>query len=120
MIDSFFGTDIKVFSFHNPTKFALNWKKEKSAGMVNTYSNWFQGNVRYGSDSNGIWRNESFSEIIASEPDNLQLLSHPVWWTEEITSPRERVLSTIEGRARENLNSQVKVWEKWGRDFIDH
>lgn len=120
LIDSFFGTDIKAFSFHNPTEFALNWKQESSAGMLNTYSSWFQDNVRYGSDSNGIWRNESFKEIIDSNPENLQLLSHPVWWTEDITSPKERVLSCIDGRAKANLESQLKIWQKWGRDFIDH
>jgi len=119
LIDSFFHCNINVFSFHNPSKWALEWGIESCAGMINTYSTYFMNNVKYGSDSNGIWRNESFNEIIASNPSNLQLLSHPVWWTEEITSPKQRVLSCIDGRAKENLENQLKVWEKWGREFID-
>lgn len=119
LIDSFFHCDINVFSFHNPSKWALEWGVDSCAGMVNTYSKFFMKNVQYGSDSNGIWRNESFEDIIASDPSNLQLLSHPVWWTEEITSPKQRALSCIDGRAKENLESQLKVWEKWGREFID-
>lgn len=119
IIDSYFKTNIQVFSFHNPTKFTLNWKKWECAGMINTYAEWIQSNVSYGSDSNGIWRHQSFNDLLASNPEKIQFLTHPVWWTKEITSPKERVISVIEGRAKENLKRQLDVWKSWDREFID-
>ncbi|MEM7161983.1 MAG: hypothetical protein AAF487_06015 [Bacteroidota bacterium] len=118
-LENFFETEINVFSFHNPNEWAISWGEWEAAGMINTYADYFREQVRYGSDSNGIWRNESFNQIIDLHAERLQLLTHPVWWTEEVSSPKERALSCIEGRAKENLESQLKIWEKWGRDFID-
>ena len=119
IIEHFYNTEVKVFSFHNPNEWALKWGRWEAAGMINTYADYFMNEVRYGSDSNGIWRNENFQEIIDSNPDKLQLLTHPVWWTKSVTSPKERVKSVIDGRASNNFENQLQHWKNWGREFID-
>lgn len=119
LIDSFFETDIKVFSFHNPTQFALDLGSWNCGGMINTYASYFKKNVTYGSDSNGIWRHNSIKEILNTNPRKLQFLTHPVWWTKEITSPRQRVMEVIHQRSDENIKSQLALWKKWERPLVD-
>jgi len=36
------------------------------------------------------------------------VLTHPVWWTEETHSPKERVIQVINGRARNIKESYLR------------
>lgn len=100
ILESFFEQAITVFSFHNPSEFALSCKKWQYAQMINTYAAYFQASVGYCSDSNGYWRHRRLEDVLREHRDPcLQILTHPEWWTQEVMTPRERVSRCIAGRA---------------------
>lgn len=100
ILENIFNVKIRVFSFHNTNPFVMSCKDWKYAGLINTYARYFQEEVTYCSDSNGYWRFNRMSEIVENgEAKCLQLLTHPVWWHEEIMSPWQKVQRSIDLRA---------------------
>lgn len=105
------------FSFHNH---ALHQQKLASDleidGMRNLASPQFYQDVRYLSDSNGIWRSETL-EMLISQPAvaKLQILTHPVWWTPEALSPYVRFLRTVDGRRNANAKFYRDIMKRDGR-----
>ena len=71
---------VGMFSFHNTTPFSMMCKKKSYGGFINSYSNFFQKQVEYTSDSNGYWRFRSWDQLLNEEHDIIQVLTHPVWW----------------------------------------
>jgi hypothetical protein len=119
-LQNIFETDIKVFSFHNPDKFALSCKDYRYAGMINTYSDFFNKKVTYISDSNGYWRFNRLEDILKEgKEDALQILLHPEWWQAEVMSPKERVWRCIDGRAEKTRSKYVSILKKFKRENID-
>lgn len=100
ILEDFFEQPISVFSFHNPSPFALTCKNWQYAQMINTYAAYFQDEVGYCSDSNGYWRHRRLEDVLLEHKEpRLQVLTHPEWWTEAAMSPRDRVARCINGRA---------------------
>jgi hypothetical protein len=69
--------------------------------LLNTYGEYFRKKVFYCSDSNGHWRFKRLKDVLEDTPENvprLQVLTHPVWWTEESMSPKKRFAKCIKGR----------------------
>lgn len=101
MLEAFFDTEVKAFSFHNPTVSA--WARanlEEVAGMVNASSQFIRDHYGYCSDSNGYWRFRRLRDVLeAATDEKLHVLTHPIWWTPEPMSPRDRVSRCIDGRA---------------------
>ena len=97
------GRPIRVFSAHNPTEHILStWTEDTLLGMVNTYGRFFRESVDYVSDSNGIWRHRSLKEaLLHAEKPLLQVLTHPVWWSEGMTSPEQKMRDAIALRGKE-------------------
>ncbi len=95
------GQPIDVCSLHNPTDEMLSeWTMERVGGMVNTYSSYFRNQVDYVSDSNGIWRYRTLHVVLEQhEHPQLQVLTHPIWWTDGVMSPEKKVLAAISRRA---------------------
>lgn len=105
-LEDTYAVEIKAFSFHNPSNMILINDSFHLAGMVNTYAKYFREEVGYISDSNGIWRFKSLGEVLdLGIYDRLQVLTHPVWWTEKPMSPKARIMEYIEQRA------------EWMKDF---
>lgn len=104
ILEKLFQTEISVFSFHNGTKKILqNIKSERIGGLINCYSDFFFKQCQYLSDSNGMWRDMHLQDALTQEQyPRLQVLTHPVWWTEKPLPPLERVIQCIEGRAKRN------------------
>lgn len=71
---------ISVFSFHNTNDFLMSCRAHKYGGLVNCYSNFFQNNVEYTSDSNGYWRFRTWKELLLENHKIIQVLTHPLWW----------------------------------------
>lgn len=95
-LEKAFGIKIEVFSFHNNTPFTLSCEKDEYGGLINTYSKKFKS-VPYCSDSNGYWRYRRLKDVLEKAEDfNLHILTHEVWWREEVMSPREKILRCIE------------------------
>lgn len=97
------GFEPKVFSYHNPDAFVLSCDKEHYAGLKNTYAKKIVECVPYCSDSNGYWRYDRLEDkLLNPEFKNMQVLTHPEWWQEEVKRPSERIKSLIYQRADRN------------------
>jgi hypothetical protein len=83
--------------------------------MKNAYSRRLRNEYRYCSDSNGYWRFQPMSDVIAEGHPRLHLLTHPEWWTKEGLTPSERVDRAILGRARRVRRDYDTGLEKAGR-----
>lgn len=82
---------IKSFSFHNPSKRHLNFKKFKYANMINCYSDYIKSRYYYFSDSNGYWKKFNIKNFFIDH-EKIQFLSHPIWWNEKKLIPRDKII----------------------------
>ncbi|RAZ55302.1 hypothetical protein [Campylobacter hyointestinalis] len=115
ILENLFQTDIKVFSYHNPTDDILKYDNFEIGGMINTYAKYFKDNVKYCSDSNGYWRFKRLENFLDEKNDKIQVLTHPGWWQKEVLSPRDRIKRIINGRAEFVLKVYDETLEKFGR-----
>lgn len=120
ILEHIFKIRIKSFAFHNPTPDALLFDAYSYAGLINTYAKEFKTKFSYCSDSNGYWRHKRMYDVVKIDrPYFLQALTHPVWWTEKILSPREKILNCINTKAAIVLNDYSALLEAAGRYIID-
>jgi hypothetical protein len=111
MLVRLLGAPVEAVSFHNTTPFTMCCNSSAYAGMVNTYSKYFQRDVGYVSDSNGYWRHRRLRDVLEAGMDHrLQVLTHDAWWQEEPMTPAARVQRSIRGRAD-------RTWERY-RDLL--
>lgn len=120
IIESILNVKIKVFSFHNNNDFTLSCKKEKYAGLINVYNDYFFKNMKYCSDSNGYWRFERLVDLIDTDKySKLHILLHPELWQNRPMSPKER----IHYIADKNSERIKKIYDdhliEFGRENID-
>lgn len=119
MLEDLINTDISAISFHNPDIVGLDkLKKEKFGGLINTYSEYFNKNYEYCSDSNGYWRFKSIENILLERKPRLQILTHPVWWQKEVIAPRKKIENTIYNRAKRVMDNYDRCLNKLNRSNI--
>jgi len=136
ILEKTIGRKIDVFSHHNPNPNILKYDdysleelaelyphyfKSSVCGLTNTYGEYFRNNVPYCSDSNGYWRFKRLQDVLEDSAINvprLQVLTHPVWWTDEIANPRDRLLRCIDGRSRNNSEFYDSLLKTAGRKNI--
>jgi hypothetical protein len=99
VLETLSGRAANVISMHRPPS-ALIGKDVNFAGRLNTYAPRFTKDVVYCSDSRGAWR---FGSPLQSEAFRrgtaLQLLTHPIWWTQETPiSPQQSVTDFLRSR----------------------
>lgn len=103
---------IRAFSFHNTSKFLLSCRKDKYAGLINVYSNFYWTNYAYNADSLGYWRFERLEDRIKEAKENsIQILIHDGMWQDEVLPPRKRIHKVIDDRAthlKHNYDSLLK------------
>lgn len=101
LLERLLATEIRAVSFHNPGVAGRRVPdNERLAGMVNAYSGYLKKHYGYCSDSNGYWRFHRLEDVLRRADDaNLQVLTHPGWWTPRPMSPRDRISRCIDGRA---------------------
>ncbi len=110
---------VDAFSFHNPGVRELGWQRERYGGRINTYAAQFQSGIGYVSDSNGYWRHRRLADVLAYATDaQLQVLTHPEWWTDEPMSPAARIERCIEGRSTANRSFYAALLDRAGRQNI--
>jgi hypothetical protein len=113
-------TQIRSFSFHNPTEVELSLNGDSYAGLVNCYSPYFFKDVDYVSDSNGYWRHRSIRQALQVSKDRpIQVLTHPVWWASGVDSPKCKVDSCIDSRAVSNKQFYADLLRAGGRENVD-
>lgn len=117
LLESFIGVRPTAFSFHNPTAAHLCCEAEKYAGLVNCYSKTFKSSVSYCSDSNGYWRFRRLFDVLESNTDsNLQVLTHPGWWQDNVMPPRQRIFRSVYGRAEAVMHQYDTGLQSCGRE----
>ena len=105
LLEETFQTEIRSFSFHNPSvNNSLRFDQETLAGMVNAYGAELQSQYDYCSDSFCYWRYRRLVEVLEqAAAEKIHILTHPVCWTEDVTSPYVRFVRAVEGRAANTL-----------------
>lgn len=120
LLETFFDTEVKVFSFHNNNDFTMSCEDWEYGGMINTYAKLFKTEVAYCSDSHGIWRFSRLHDVLKkAESSKLQILTHPEWWQQEEMAPRQRIKRCIEERAKKNMQFYDDLLIKMQRPNID-
>lgn len=120
ILEELVGQPVRVFSFHRPSPFTLEFRKWEYSGMINTYAEFFRKEVGYCSDSNGYWRHRRLEDVLRERADErLQVLTHPAWWQETAMSPRERIERCITGRADGTRKIYSAILAASGRPDLD-
>lgn len=120
VLEQYLDVEIKAFSFHNNTDFTLSCRKEKYAGLLNVYSDYFRENYAYNADSLGYWRYERLEDrLIEAKEDALQILIHDGMWQDEVLPPRRRIYKVIDDNAARLKNIYDNHLKKIGQKNID-
>jgi len=120
ILEQYLGAKTKAFSFHNNTDFTLSCRKEKYAGLLNVYSDYFRNHYAYNADSLGYWRYERLEDRLKeAKEDALQILIHDGMWQEEVLPPRRRVFKVIDKNAERLKKLYDDHLDKIGQKNID-
>jgi len=102
-----------VISFHRPPKEVLGLKFQS---IVNTYAPPFFGEMRYVSDSRGVWREGCPCRDLRSvKYQALQILVHPVWWLGNDESLVDRANNLMQDRFHKIKKYLVENVEPFGK-----
>ena len=119
IIETLLQTQIKVFSFHNPSdKILKEYEEFRYAGMINTYARFFKENIPYCSDSNGYWRYKRLEDFLNEGHKKIQVLTHPEWWQKEVMKPRDRIQRCIDGRAKKTAKKYDELLQSLRRENV--
>lgn len=107
VLENLINKKIKIISFHRPQK-KLIGKKNKIAERYHTYMPELIHSTKYCSDSGGSWSYDDPEELIFDKSiKNIQLLTHPIWWTTpENLSPGEKIDFYLSD-AQENIKKEA-------------
>lgn len=81
VLENHFNTSIEVVSAHNPSVNESLMIKLPST-VVDAYSEEFTKKRKYLSDSVQSWREGCFCGYLKNH-EGMQILTHPIWWTED-------------------------------------
>jgi hypothetical protein len=93
----------EIVSFHRPGDIE-KLQRMQLLKVRHTYERRFFGDMIYISDSKGVWRygNPTTSRAFHSRKP-IQLVIHPMWWTEKGETPLEKFDSFISGNRAETI-----------------
>lgn len=107
ILERIFHCTVSAFSWHNPSlATCASFRNLELAGMINAYSTEISSKFSYISDSNGLWRERTLTEVLEQPTDRyLHVLTHPEWWTVEVLPPRDKIVRAAEGRKEAVLSN---------------
>jgi hypothetical protein len=109
------GINIEAVSFHHPGEAVLN-NDIYIGSLVNTYNSIQMADYFYVSDSNMIWQHEHPAEIFSRRLyPRLHLLIHPMWWTLEPMSLKDKWSKVLE----QNRKAIINHWQQRERTLKD-
>ena len=114
MMEKHFQTEIKVISAHDPSiqqKISLKLPSK----ILDAYAERFTVDRKYLSESVQYWREGCFCKNIY-ENKKLQILIHPIWWTEDGMNMKSIMKKmVVEGNTKlTNLvNKDLKIYEEY-------
>jgi hypothetical protein len=99
-------SNTRVVSFHKVGNNAFNLDNiEMPPGIIHTYQKVFFKDISYHSDSGGRWKrgNPGYSEdFLQKRP--MQILTHPMWWTEIGTEPFQQLTSYLDNNREQTVD----------------
>lgn len=114
MFSSHFKTNVNVVAAHNPTtnkKMEINFPDN----MIDADSLRFKENRKYISDSVQNWREEPFSNFIDYE--NLYILIHPIWWSDDNKS-RVEILQSLVGGDLDYYKKEIEYLKNFQNNYL--
>jgi len=109
ILESSINYEINMISFHRPEKKFIGMK-DKIGDRYHTYMPLFINEMKYCSDSGGIWKFDDPINLINNKNEkNIHLLTHPIWWTTpgELSSG-EKIDFHLKGSNEETKNIAAK------------
>jgi hypothetical protein len=100
IFENLFDTKVEYISIHRPSSYFLNNNKT-ICGVNHTYQSAYFDEIRYFSDSQGVFRyghpclTQEFINL-----QSIQLLIHPIWWMTKSKDPVSKLHEYLE---RQNL-----------------
>ncbi|GJM31929.1 MAG: hypothetical protein DHS20C18_09300 [Saprospiraceae bacterium] len=80
LFEQIFDVKVKIISFHRPNEYFRKLNKPIKK-IEHTYQSKFSGDIKYFSDSTGVWRfGHPLESTEFKEKISIQLLTHPIWW----------------------------------------
>ena len=119
MLQNLFNINVDCVSFHTPeASGVLDIDEDYFAGMVNAYAKSIKEKFKYCSDSNGYWRFDRLEDVLNGNYSNIQVLTHPVWWTKEVLTPFDRVVRCVDGRRNRCIVDYNNFLDECGRENV--
>ena len=108
-----FGAPVNAISFHQPTKNILDSNFEIPS-LCNTYNKNQTHPYFYVSDTNMSWLHEHPLDIFLNQIyPRLQLLIHPIWWTETLQGLEAKWKNVLDN----NRRSVISHWSERERSL---
>ena len=123
-LEEHFETSVSVISAHNP---GISKKLEivLPNGVVDAYSEKYTVQRKYLSDSVQYWREGCFCKHYKNY-DSMQVLTHPIWWTNENKGRKEIMKSFLDWewdkfklQVEKNIEQNKKYIEKISSKKVD-
>lgn len=120
ILSNLIGMEINSFTIHNPgEKGKITLDNEYYSDLKNASSSKFVNKFAYCSDSNGVWGSNNIKSLLKDAGvKKLYVLTHPVWWTKEIISPREKIKLCIQDRSKNTLEEYDEDLKRQNRPNI--
>lgn len=96
-LEEHFGTVISVVSAHDPS-ISKKLQIQLPEGVVDAYAENYTVKRKYLSDSVQHWREGCFCKHYKSN-NSMQVLTHPIWWTEDNKGWEEIMKSFVDGES---------------------
>lgn len=94
----FFKLDVDIISLHRPNAFFQEFDAP-IFGIEHTYQSKYFRDVKYISDSTGIWRfGHPFDTPEFAQQKSIHLLIHPIWWMQEGPTNLDKLKTYYEHR----------------------
>ena len=100
------GCKVSALSMHRPSLETLNHEYQFE-GLENSYSDKYFREIKYVSDSHMTWRENIFDIVCGRNFRSLQILTHPIWYSEEEERLEYKLKSFI-NRASEERYNQIE------------
>ncbi|GGE41603.1 hypothetical protein GCM10011391_20470 [Pullulanibacillus camelliae] len=112
-------TPIHYFSFHRPSERLLQANLDVTP-LINAYSQPFFKDISYISDSRKRWRQMSLEQLIEQEaPQRLQVLIHPIWWSDEPLTFEESLTEIVQEQLKDMRSDFEAVLAKFPLEVME-
>jgi UDP-GlcNAc3NAcA epimerase len=109
IIQKWFNKKVDAISFHRPSKLVLEGSASLTSPIIHTYMKSLLKEVHYVSDSRGEWKyGHPFDQDAFKNKMPIQILTHPIWWSESPSTPYHSLLNYIDEK-KVDIDNQLAI-----------